>query len=72
MPTKRGRILKYTQQGEGIVSVEGTQFHFTIEENWKSDVVPLLNAVVDCSFDDTGALVSMTSVSDDIIIKEKQ
>ena len=37
---KRGRILRDTNSGPGIVSVDGTQKSFSLEQHWRSATPP--------------------------------
>lgn len=71
MTSRRGRVLKDTAHGDGIISIDGQQHHFTLEQHWRSDVAPLANTVVDCEFDDQNVLQSVKRVSDEQIAKEK-
>ncbi len=38
--TQRGRVLRDTNTGPGLVTVDGKQFAFMLEEMWRSDVPP--------------------------------
>ena len=46
----RGRILRDTNAGPGIVSLDGKQFSFTLETLWMSDIPPRPGMVVEASF----------------------
>jgi hypothetical protein len=52
---KRGRILKDTNSGPGLLSAEGVQYSFTLEGMWRSDYPPRPGMIVDVSFDSEGA-----------------
>lgn len=45
--TRRGRILRDTTVGPGLLVVDETQLQFTLERMWRSDVPPLPGMVVD-------------------------
>jgi hypothetical protein len=59
---KRGRILRDTSQGEGLVFVDGQQYPFRLESVWKSEYAPKTNAAIDAEFDDHGRLVAVRAV----------
>lgn len=63
MATKRGRILRDTSSGEGLVFVDGNQYGFRLEGTWKSEFAPKVNMTVDAEFDDAGKLVALRSAS---------
>lgn len=63
MATKRGRILRDTSAGEGLVFVDGNQHAFRLEGMWKSEFAPKANMAVDVEFDDSGRIVALRSVS---------
>ncbi len=61
--SKRGRILRDTSAGEGLVFVEGKQYAFRLEGMWQSEFAPKANMAVDVDFDEAGRLVALRSVS---------
>ncbi|MGE0581117.1 MAG: hypothetical protein AB7P31_03110 [Steroidobacteraceae bacterium] len=63
MTIKRGRILRDTSTGEGLVFVDGNQHPFRLEGMWKSEFAPKVNMTVDVEFDDAGKLVALRNVS---------
>lgn len=60
---KRGRVLRDTSRGDGLVFVEGTQYSFRLEGMWRSEFAPSVNMPVDAVFDEQGQLVSLTAVA---------
>ena len=58
MTIKRGRILRDTTTGEGLVFVDGNQHAFRLEGMWKSEYAPKVNMTVDVEFDDAGRLAA--------------
>jgi hypothetical protein len=60
---KRGRILRDTSLGEGLVFVDGNQYPFRLESLWKSEYAPKVNMAVDAEFDDQGRLIALRSAS---------
>jgi hypothetical protein len=60
---KRGRILKDTNSGPGLLSAEGVQYSFTLEGMWRSDYPPRPGMIVDVVFDAEGAPQAIWLVS---------
>lgn len=56
---KRGRILRDTHAGDGLVSIDGKQYAFRLEGMWRSDFAPRVNAAAEAQFDDQGNLVAL-------------
>ena len=68
---QRGRILRDTRNGTGLVSANGSQYEFTLEGVWKSDVSARTDMVVEFELDATGKVVSIFAVSESDLAKEK-
>jgi len=60
---RRGRILRDTSAGDGLVFVGGQQYTFRLEGMWKSEFAPKVNMLVDAEFDDEGRLVGVRTAS---------
>ena len=71
METKRGRVLRDTNIGPGLVTVEGRQYSFTLEDMWVSEVPPRLGMVVAVTFDGDGAPGSLQAVPEEEIAREQ-
>ena len=69
--TKRGRILRDTNTGPGVLTVEGAQYTFTLEKMWRSDVPPRVGMPVDVSFAPDGVLEAVDAVSEGQIAREQ-
>jgi hypothetical protein len=67
---KRGRILRDTSVGPGLLTVEGTQYTFLLEGMWRSEVPPRAGMAVDVVFDRTGAPATVSAVSEGQVAKE--
>lgn len=67
---KRGRILRDTNIGAGMLTVEGVQYTFTLENMWRSDVPPRTGMTVDVQFNADGAPEAVHAVSEGQIAKE--
>jgi hypothetical protein len=59
--TKKGRVLRDTSAGEGLVFVEGNQYPFRLEGMWRSEYAPKTNMAVDVDFDDAGKIIARPS-----------
>jgi len=68
--TKRGRILRDTSVGPGLLTVEGTQYTFLLEGMWRSEVPPRTGMAVDVIFDRTGAPATVCAASEGQVAKE--
>ena len=67
---QRGKILRDTSTGPGLVSIAGRQHTFTLEGVWRSEQAPAVNMTVDALFDDAGQLVHLHAVSDSQLARE--
>jgi len=67
---KRGRILRDTSLGPGLLTVEGTQYTFLLEGMWRSEVPPRTGMSVDVIFDPAGAPEMVYAVSEGQMVKE--
>lgn len=68
---RRGRILRDTNVGPGILVVDGMQHTFTLERLWRSDIPPRVGMTIDAFFDTEGILESVRAVSDAQVAKEQ-
>ncbi len=68
--TKRGRVLRDTNIGPGLLTVEGKQYSFLLEGMWRSEVPPRPGMTVDVNFDPDGAPAEVFAVSEGQIAKE--
>lgn len=55
---KRGRVIRDTTAGDGLVFVDGKQYLLRLESMWKSEFAPKVNMLVDLEFDERGRLTS--------------
>lgn len=68
---KRGKILRDTSAGNGLIVVDGQQYPFMLEGTWRSEVPPAVGMTVDADFNDAGQIVSLTAVQDSQLTKEQ-
>lgn len=56
---KVGKILRVPGEAPGLVSLEGKQHPFTLEEHWRSDDPPVIGMAVDGVLTEEGSLASL-------------
>ena len=61
---KRGKILRDTSAGQGLLIVEGRQYPFSLSGLWKSTMPPHAGMVVEAEFDRSGELLAIRAVPD--------
>ena len=67
----RGKIMRDTNAGPGIVFVNGEQKEFRLEQHWKSAVLPKVGATAEVQFNEYGELNRLTLVDETEIAKEQ-
>lgn len=67
----RGKILRDTNNGQGILFLEGEQKPFTLEQHWRSPNPPKVGMLVDVVLDEDGQVLSVTEVSQAEVLKEQ-
>ena len=67
--TKRGKVLRDTQAGPGLVTVDGQHFQFGLEGVWRGEVPPAPGMTVQVEFAPDASIVGMTPVSEGQIAK---
>jgi hypothetical protein len=68
---KRGKILRDTSVGNGLVVVDGQQYPFMLEGTWRSEVPPAVGMTVDAEINEAGQIVSLVVVQDSQLNKEQ-
>jgi hypothetical protein len=68
---KRGKVLRDTSTGPGLLMVEGQQYPFALEGLWKSEVAPKAGLVVDVDFDANGQIIGIAAVPESQLAKEQ-
>lgn len=69
--TKRGKILRDTNAGPGLLAVDGRQYSFDLQGTWKSDDAPKVGMVVDVTFDAQDAVASIRAVPENQLAREQ-
>lgn len=67
----RGKILRDTNSGSGLLSANGVRYEFTLEGEWKSDTPPVVGMVVEFELGDDEKIKSVNAVSDNQLAKEQ-
>ena len=67
----RGKILRDTNTGPGLLSSDGTQHPFSLETHWKSDMPPKVGMVVEVTLDGAGGLAAVMPVAESQLAKEQ-
>ncbi len=67
----RAKVLRDTNAGPGLLSIDGKQHPFSLEAHWRSDVPPRVGMVVDAELDDAGSLLAAMPVADGQVMKEQ-
>jgi hypothetical protein len=68
---KRGKILRDTSIGPGLVMVDGQQYTFTLDHIWRSEVPPRAGMAVDVDFLPDGSIAGMTAVAENQLAREQ-
>lgn len=68
---QRGKVLRDTNNGKGLISAAGTQYEFSLESCWKSDASPKVGMVVEFELNAEGNISSATSVPENQLAKEQ-
>jgi hypothetical protein len=69
--TKRGKVLRDTNAGPGLLMVEGQQYQFSLEGVWRSELAPKPGLTVDVEFDPSGKITGITAVNESQLAKEQ-
>ena len=67
---RRGKVLRDTTTGRGLLMVEGQQYRFSRTEEWKSECAPSSGQVVDVELDSQGKVCGVTVVPDSQLAME--
>ena len=67
---QRGRVLRDTNAGPGLLTCEGIQYVFTLEGMWRSDMPPRTGMMVEVTFDPAGLPVAVRLVPEAQLARE--
>lgn len=59
---RRGRVLRDTAVGDGLVFVDGDTYPFQLERLWRSEIAPRVNMAVDVEFGSDARIDSIRAV----------
>jgi hypothetical protein len=68
---RRGKVLRDTNAGPGLLVVEGTQYPFTLEAHWKGEEPPKVGMVVDVELGPGGEVAWLRPVPEGQLAKEQ-
>lgn len=68
---KRGKILRDTSSGPGLLAVDGQHYQFSVEGVWRSNVPPAVGMTVEVEFATDASIVGINQVPDSQIAKEQ-
>lgn len=68
---QRGKVLRDTSNGKGLISAAGTQYEFSLEGCWKSDVSPKVGMVVEFELNAESNICSASAVPENQLVKEQ-
>ena len=66
----RGKILRDTAVGDGVIFLNGEQKTFSLEK-WRSAEAPRINDVVDVELNSDGSVMYVSLVDETVLVKEK-
>jgi hypothetical protein len=67
---KRGKILRDSPTGPGLLMIEGRQYWFCREGVWNSEVPPKPGLTVDVKLGHAGQILAITAVSESQLAEE--
>src|SRR5471030_1607575 len=67
----RGNILRDTNAGPGLLSVNGRQLAFTLEQHWRGSSAPQVNNPADVVLDAAGQVVSVTPATTPLLTPQQ-
>jgi hypothetical protein len=68
---QRGRILRDTNAGPGLLSLDGRQYSFVLEGMWRSEAPPKTGMVVEVVLNSADSVESVRSVPENELAKEQ-
>jgi hypothetical protein len=68
---KRGKILRDTNAGQGMLMAGGLQYSFSLEGTWKSEEAPRVGMVVDIDFNSNDEIVAITAIPESQLAREQ-
>ena len=68
---KRGNILREPGSEPGLLMIEGQQFRFSLDNIWRSEVLPKAGQVVEVDLDQDSRIVAITPVADSQLAREQ-
>lgn len=69
--TQRGRVLRDTSAGPGLLAIDGKQYSFTLEGAWRSDVPPKSGMVVTVDLASDGTVRAVSAAPESQLAREQ-
>ena len=69
--SNRGRILRDTNNGNGVIVADGKQYELILEKNWDSDAAPKVGMVVEIELSEQNQLSAAWPVDEAELAKEQ-
>ena len=69
--TQRGRVLRDTNAGPGLLTVDGKQYSFTLEDMWQSELPPRMGMIVEVQFNGDGAPEKVSMMPEGQVAREQ-
>lgn len=68
---RRGKILRDTNAGPGLLVVEGTQYPFTLEGAWRGEIPPKVGMAVEVELGAGGEVIAVLPIPESQLAKEQ-
>ena len=69
---KRGKVLRDTSAGAGLLIVDGQQYPFSAKEVWRSETPPMPGMVVEVEFEQYGKIQAIRTLNDPELAAARQ
>lgn len=71
MNSKRGKVVRDTNAGDGLIVIDGKQYAFALEGVWCSETAPRVNMTVDVDVDADGRVTAARAVPESQLAREQ-
>lgn len=68
---KRGKVVRDTSVGTGLLVAGGKQYPFELEGMWQSETAPRVNMVVDVELDEAGQVLTVVVIPETQLAREQ-
>ena len=67
----RGKVLRVPNVAPGLIMIQGRQFKFSTDIDWKSEVQPIAGLEVNVELDRELQIIAVTPVPESQLVKER-